>query len=234
MSTANSKSNEKKRASRPGRKLRIFSYLMGLFIGLLLVVPMCRTTGIEFSPVRFQSREFTLYRIPGTNLSFLPTFYSNPTSIHAAPEILGHLQTFSQYEIWHTAGSNSYGGDSFPAKLLLDAIQRKNAEADPYWGVWSLKNPKRASILWPIIQSMAMANLYHEIPETLRFAEGIQAPDDQFQKALLTEIHAIVQKRQALFPTTNPPPKNLDTTSEGIPDWSDVQAWLQKNPIPLE
>jgi hypothetical protein len=81
---------------------------------------------------------------------------------------------------------------------------------------------------------MAMANMYHEIPETLRFAEGIQAPDDQFQKALLTEIHAIVQKRQSLFPTTNPPRKNLDTTSEGIPDWSDVQAWLQKNPIPLE
>lgn len=233
MSSAISPGNKKITTKRPGRKFRLLGFLLGLFILLLLLVPLCKTTGIEFSPVTFQTRQFTLYRVPGTNLAFLPTFYSNSASIDIAPEILSNLQTLSQYEIWHTAGSNSYGGDSFPAKLLLEAIERQDAQANPYWGDWSLRNPNRASILWPIIQSMAMANLYHEIPDTLRFAEGFSGPEVQFQKSLLTEIHAMVQKRQSLYPSTAPTPMNLDPQSEGIPDWKDVQAWLEKNPIPL-
>lgn len=239
MSTSNAGSNRTQASdAQPGpqknnrRILRFLWYSLGLLVLLLVLLPFCRTTGKEFSPIKFQTRSFVLYRIPGTQLQFLPTFFSDPASASNSTEILANLINLSQAEIWHTAGSNSYGGDSFPAQLLLEAIERKDSEFDCFWDVWSANHPNRAKILWPIIQSMAIANLYHEIPESLRLAEGFQGADAEFPKTLLSEIHHLLQKRQTLYPTSSVLPKDFDSRSEGIPEWTDVQKWMQENPIP--
>lgn len=239
MSTSNagSKQTQKTDTQRVPRKssrgiFRFLWYFLGLFVAILVLLPFCRTTGKEFSPIKFQTRTFVLYRFPGTQIQFLPTFFSDPTSASNSTEILANLRNLSLPEIWHTAASNSYGGDSFPAQLLLDAIERKDSEYEYSWDVWSANHPNRAKILWPIVQSLAIANLYHEIPETLRLAEGFQGAEDQFLKALLSEIHQLLEKRQTLYPTSGGLPRDFDSRSEGIPDWSEVQKWMQDNPIP--
>jgi hypothetical protein len=149
-----------------------------------------------------------------------------------APEILGKLKTITQYEVWHTMDTNSDGGDSFPVQLLVQAIERKDAEYEPYWGAWSAMNPKLATVLWPIIQSMAIENLYHEIPETLRFAEGYQGPESGFEKALWMQIHSNLDKRQSLYSSGDLETGYFDRDSEGLPSWKKVQDWLNANPVP--
>jgi len=212
--------------------LQLFAFVFGLVVLILICVPFCRTTGREFSPVTFQSRDLTLYRIPGTNIQFLPTFFEKQSSLPIAPEILGTLRTLSIPDIWHLYSTNSYGGDSFPADLLLKAIARRNAEDAPSWGAWSSQYPARAKVLWPLIQSLAIANLYLEIPEVLRFAEGYQGTDQNFSKALMTEIHRVLDEHKDFYPASDQTERLLEAQSEGIPPRSDVQTWLDTNPIP--
>ena len=151
--------------------------------------------------------------------------------MNCAPEILGNLKTLSQPPLWHPLESNALGGDSFPASLLTSAITRRDSEWDFYWGIWSQKHTARAAVLWPMIQSMAMADLYHDIPETLRFAEGFQGADGEFQSALLAEIHRLIQQRKALYESSSGRPTGKSAQIEGIPEWSDVQRWLDANPL---
>ena len=224
--------------TRPGktqknksRRASFFWITVGL-LGLLLYLSLfCRTTGKEFSPVTFQTRDFYLYRIPGTNIQLLPNFVGNAKSMDLAPEILGNLKTLSQPLLWHPLESNALGGDSFPASLLTSAITRRDSEWDFYWGIWSQKHTARAAILWPMIQSMAMADLYHDIPETLRFAEGFQGADGEFPSALIAEIHRLMQQRKALYESSSGRPTGKSAQIEGIPEWSDVQRWLDANPL---
>lgn len=225
-------------STRPGKtrknkslRASFFWITLGL-LGLLLYLSLfCRTTGKEFSPATFQTRDFYLYRIPGTNVQLLPNFVGNAKSIDLAPEILGNLKTLSGSTPWHPLESNALGGDSFPASLLISAITRRDSEWDFYWGIWSQKHTARAAILWPMIQSMAMADLYHDIPETLRFAEGFQGAEGEFQSALLAEIHRLMQQRKALYESSSGRPTGRSAQIEGIPEWSDVQRWLDANPL---
>lgn len=212
--------------------LRLLAVVFGLVVFFLVALPMCRTTGREFSPVSFQSRDLTLYRFPGTNIQFLPTFFETQSSLPIAPEILGNLKTLSIPDTWHLYSTNSYGGDSFPADLLLNAITRRNAEDAPSWGAWSSQYPNRAAVLWPLIQSLAIANLYLEIPEILRFAEGYQGTDQQFSRALLTQIHSVLVQHKDFYPASDQSEMLIEAQTEGIPLWSDVQNWIDTNPIP--
>jgi hypothetical protein len=161
---------------KKGRLALVLGILAGLLVSLLFLLQLCRTTGLEFSPARFQTRQFYLYRIPGTDLQFLPTFQSSmPNDTPSA--ILKDLRTYDSNDTWHMLKADSRGGESFPANLLVTSLMRLNVENQPYWGAWSSKQPGYAATLWPIIQAMAMSNLYHEIPEVLRFAEGYTGPE---------------------------------------------------------
>jgi hypothetical protein len=110
--------------------------------------------------------------------------------------ILKDLRTYDSNDTWHMLKADSRGGDSFPANLLVTSLMRLNVENQPYWGAWSSKHPGYAATLWPTIQAMAMSNLYHEIPEVLRFAEGYTGPGNDFDHELLKTIHEKIQQRK--------------------------------------
>jgi hypothetical protein len=114
---------------KKGRLALYLGILAGLLVSLVFLLPLCRTTGQEFSPTRFQTRQFYLYRIPGTDLQFLPTFQSSmPNDTPAA--ILKDLRTYgsndSSNDTWHMLKADSRGGDSFPANLLVTSLMRCN------------------------------------------------------------------------------------------------------------
>jgi hypothetical protein len=198
---------------------------------LVVIVQFCYTSGEELNPANFQKRSFLVYRLPGTNLQFLPTFRS-PIGSSAPAEVLRNLTPNATSPGWHIVKSDSYGGEFFPASLLVNALSRNDTDWNPYWDGWSKTNPKLASILWPTIQSMAIGQLYNEIPETLRFAEGYQGSATAFDKELLTEIHRLVQKRKAIYETASDRPTGNAAQEQGIPEWNDVQKWLDAHPIP--
>jgi hypothetical protein len=205
--------------------------LVSLIMGLVVIIQFCYTSGEEINPANFQTRSFLVYRIPGTNLQFLPTFRQpSPSPIPA--EVLRNLTPNASAAGWHVFKSNSYGGEFFPASLLLNALSRTDTDWNPYWNGWSKGHPKLAVVLWPLIQSMAIGQLYNEIPETLRFAEGYRGSPDTFEKELLTEIHRLVQKRKAIYETAKDRPSGTAAQVQGIPEWQDVQNWLDAHTIP--
>ena len=223
---------------KKGRLALYLGILAGLLVSLVFLLPLCRTTGQEFSPTRFQTRQFYLYRIPGTDLQFLPTFQSSmPNDTPAA--ILKDLRTYgsndSSNDTWHMLKADSRGGDSFPANLLVTSLMRCNVENQPYWGAWSSKHQGYAATLWPIIQAMAMSNLYHEIPEVLRFAEAYSGPENDFAHELLKTIHEKIQQRKDRYGLAGSDiPTGKQAESEGIVDWEQAAKWLKDHPIPAK
>jgi hypothetical protein len=200
-------------------------------VSLLFLLPLCRTTGLEFSPALFQTRQFYLYRIPGTDLQWLPTFQSSMPNDTPA-EVLKALKTYSADNTWHMLKADSRGGESFPANLLVTSLMRRNVENQFYWGAWSTKQPGYAATLWPIIQAMAMSNLYHEIPEVLRFAEGYRGSENDFDHELLKTIHEKIQQRKDRYGLAGSDiPTGKQAESEGIVDWDQAAQWLKDHPI---
>jgi len=219
------------RGKKRGRLATYLGVLVGLLVSLIFLLPLCRTSGQEFSPALFQTRQFYLYRIPGTDLQWMPT-YQNAMVNNAPTEVLKDLKTFASNTTWHMLSADSPGGESFPANLLFKALLRSDAEDHLYWGVWSTNHPTRAATLWPIIQSMAMSNLYHETPEVLRFAEGYRGPEGDFAHELLKTVHEQVQQRKDRFGLAGSDiPTGKQAESEGIVDWGQVLEWLEDHPI---
>ena len=219
---------------KKGRLAPVLGILAGLLVSIVFLLPLCRTTGQEFSPARFQIRQFFLYRIPGTDLQFLPTFQSSMPNETPA-EVLKDLKTYASNDTWHMLKSDSRGGDSFPANLLVTSLMRLNVENHLYWGDWSIKQPGYAATLWPIIQAMAMSNLYHEIPEVLRFAEGYSGPASDFDHELLTTVHEKIHQRKDRYGLAGSDiPTGTQAESEGIVDWEQAARWLKDHPIPAK
>ena len=217
---------------KKGRLALVLGILAGLLVSIVFLLPLCRTTGQEFSPARFQIRQFFLYRIPGTDLQFLPTFQSSMPN-DTPSTILKDLRTYDSNDTWHMLKADSRGGDSFPANLLVTSLMRLNVENQPYWGAWSSKQPGYAATLWPTIQAMAMSNLYHEIPEVLRFAEGYTGPGNDFDHELLKTIHEKIQQRKDRYGLAGSDiPTGKQAESEGIVDWDQAAQWLKDHPIP--
>jgi hypothetical protein len=216
---------------RPGRALMFLMILLSMIIGLVVVVLFCYTSGEEFNPSNFQTRSFLVYRIPGTNLQFLPTFRQS-TGSTVPSEVLRNLNASAPASGWHIAKSDSYGGEFFPAGLLLKALGRTDTDWNLYWDGWSKSHAKLAAVLWPTIQSMAMGQLYNEIPETLRFAEGYQGSPEAFAKELHMEIHRLVERRKEIYETAKERPSGSAALDQCIPEWRDVQKWLDAHPIP--
>lgn len=217
---------------KKGRLALVLVILAGLLVSLLFLLPLCRTTGQEFSPARFQTRQFYLYRIPGTDLQWIPTFQSSLPNDTPA-EVLKDLKTYSSNDTWHMLRADSQGGESFPANLLVASLMRRNVENQLYWGAWSNKYPAYAATLWPVIQAMAMSNLYHEIPEVLRFAEGYRGPEYDFAHELLKTVHEKIQQRKDRYGLAGSDiPTDKQAESEGIVDWDQAAQWLKDHPIP--
>jgi hypothetical protein len=46
--------------------------------------------------------------------------------------------------------------------------------ADAYWRTWSIDHPKRAKVLWPVIQQLAVRELYMLMPPLFELAQREQ------------------------------------------------------------
>lgn len=202
--------------------------------GLLSFFYVGAINGTEFSPNTFQSRSFRYLRIPGTMSRLGPTTLG-PTFSTTELEILKHLTRQNGSDTWHPiAIVNSNLAPKYPAALLVESLSRKSPEGNSIWAAWSAKNPALASTLWPFIQSMALNNIYLEIPNILEFAENYSGPVEKFESELHTFAREKLLSHRSLYesnsdsPNNSNSPNNSDSpkNSEVFPTWLAIEKWL--------
>ncbi len=127
--------------------------------------------GEEFCPQLFQKRSFHYWRLPGTKLRIGSTTLS-PAVSPCSKSILQTLASGGASD-WHVS-KVSYGSvarDLGP-QILIDYLDAKDANGANVWDAWSFRNSQQAAVLWPIVQQVALQEMYHCVPDLLRTASG--------------------------------------------------------------
>ena len=127
--------------------------------------------GEEFCPQLFQKRSFQYWRLPGTKLRIGRTTLS-PAVSPCSKSILQTLASGGVSE-WHVSkvGYGSVARDLGP-QILIDYLDAKDANGANVWDAWSFRNSQQAAVLWPIVQQVALQEMYHCVPDLLRTANS--------------------------------------------------------------
>ena len=127
--------------------------------------------GEEFCPQLFQKRGFSYWRIPGTMVRVSQTTLT-PSVSPSSKDILQHLPTSSQSD-WHlSVARQGFYSKEFGPKILIDFLQCSNADGVNLWDAWSFRNPTKAKILWPLVQQVALKEMYFCIPDLLASSDA--------------------------------------------------------------
>jgi hypothetical protein len=113
---------------------------------------------------------------PATNEKSAATKATTPPTPATVPDPW-HLVTLTR------GGVSSQFAD---AKLLTDQLEIRHytqVQTNEYWHDWSIREPNKAKILWPIVQKLAFRELYILMPSL--FSLAMDATDDQaFQRSI--------------------------------------------------
>lgn len=77
---------------------------------------------------------------------------------------------------------------SADAKLLTDQLELlkdNTTGSDKFWEDWSVKEPAKAKVLWPIVQKLAIRELYILLPKI--FTIALDAKDDAALRQSIAE-----------------------------------------------
>ncbi|MCP4888420.1 MAG: hypothetical protein P1U77_12350 [Rubripirellula sp.] len=137
--------------------------------------------GVEFSPTHFQQRQFSFYEIPLIHSQITPIRRTSATPRTATyVRQSGLIPTaFGPPTDWHLV-SISWGlSASKPAdaQLLVDQLELSTGSSD-YWRDWSKDHPQHAKVFWPVIQKLAIRELYVLMPPLFEIAQNDQSAAD--------------------------------------------------------
>ncbi len=165
------------------------TFLAALLVSAALfgiILAQGHVSGVEFSPTHFQRRSFSFYEIPLIKQQITPV--RRTSSPHAALNFLrtkSLIKTMSRTPVqWDLVNlSRGLTGVSLSdAELLLTPLDLMVNDTS-YWKIWSNDHPKHAQLLWPIVQKLAIRDLYIFIPALFELAQ--QEEDFQvFQSAI--------------------------------------------------
>lgn len=160
-------------------------------------------SGREFSPTHFQLREFSFYEIPLLHLQITPIKRSGAT-----PRTATYVRQNGLIKpgtgaptIWHLVSISRglTGSTDADANLLIDQLNLQHA-GDEFWRQWSIDHPKRASILWPVVQKLAERELYILMPQLFELAQIDQTGprlQQNIDRLLRTQYRHLIQDMQA-------------------------------------
>ncbi len=204
--------------AKPRTGIGCFLTILGAF-GLLVAVGILSNwasiSGIEFSPNTFQTRSFAYSRIPGTQMRLSKTKLGTPSS-PTSTDVLKHLPTLNRPQEWHVATITSWGSERHAANVLLEAFRQRDASGLDVWGQWSTKNPNAAAIFWPLVQQVALRQLYSCIPDLLEIAEST-TDSTSLERNVLEAIAKTVVAR-------------LERSSEEVQS-TELLSWLGTLPV---
>ena len=167
------------------RWVTIVSAVILIGILTLLIFFQGRVSGVEFAPTHFQQREFRFFEIPLVHLQITPIkrgATTSKTANYLRVNSLVSTQT-GQPSTWHLVSLSRGLTGSTPADahLLTDQLSLE-VGGDEYWRKWSIDHPQQANVLWPIVQKLAVRELYLLLPPLFEIAQSQQpAADLQIQ-----------------------------------------------------
>jgi hypothetical protein len=139
-----------------------------------------QVSGVEFSPTHFQQRSFSFYEIPLIQVQITPIRRSAISSATANYLRINSLISpgAGPAKVWHVVSITRGLSGTTPGDAQL-LTQPMNLEADgEHWRRWSIDHPEHAKILWPIVQELALRELYVLIPPLLELAQLKQDPKE--------------------------------------------------------
>lgn len=148
-------------------------------MGFLVIRTQGSVSGIEFAPTHFQKRSFAFYEIPLVHWQITPIRRTTNT-LTAATYLKQKSLISSSTKVpnkWDLVelSRGLTGSSPGDASLLVDQLELQS-NGDNFWRSWSKKHPKRAKILWPVVQQLAVRELYVLLPPMMELATI--APDD--------------------------------------------------------
>lgn len=151
----------------------IATVVIGLVMFLVIRI-QGHVSGEEFSPIDFQQRRFSFYEIPLIHVQITPirrvgtttdtARYLRRHSLLATPPRTAatwHLVRIGRRVVRSTAGD---------AELLTEQLSFRR-DGEPHWKRWSEEHPDRAQVFWPVIQKLAVRELYILMPELFERAQ---------------------------------------------------------------
>lgn len=172
-----------KGSSRPRRIGRwvIVVAVLAIVATIALAVRMFgHVEGREFSPESFRHRDFELYEVPYLEVQISPiqrSIRSTDTATYLRQKglvtnIPAKSGDSTADPTWHlvrlTRGLR--GSTHRDAKILTEQLDLQIV-GDHYWKKWSVDHPKKAKVFWPVIQRLALRELYVLMPGLFEIAQ---------------------------------------------------------------
>lgn len=181
--------------SKNNRTLKRWFTAIATVVTVVVFFVIVRTQGYvagsEFSPTRFQQREFSFYEIPLLHIQITPIQRSGSTPAAATyvrqTGLIPRLKKTE--EDWHLVSISRGLGSEKPRdpKLLMDQLELGGN--DEYWRTWSKNKPEHAKILWPLIQKLSIRELYLLMPSLFETAQ-IEQSAAELQASLDAQLQS--------------------------------------------
>lgn len=154
-----------------------------ILIGVLFLIIRVQgyVRGVEFAPSHFQQRRFSFYEIPLIHVQITPIRRAADTPATANYLRVNSLvQTLrGQPTNWHLVSITRGLTAVTPADAQFLVTQLNLASGgDEYWRTWSIDHPQHAKVLWPIVQDLALRELYILLPPLFEIAQIEQTPSE--------------------------------------------------------
>lgn len=174
-----------KNTGSSSRNRRPVAYIVAAVLTLVLVGGFVaiqgNVSGTEFSPTHFRTREFSFYEIPLVHVQLTPitrTDRTGPVERQLRAKTWIKAPNGPPPEPWHLVTiRRGTRASTAHASLLVEEMQLTEL-GKYFWKRWNVDYPKRATVLWPLVQRLAERELYVLIPELLARARSLSGQDD--------------------------------------------------------
>lgn len=179
------------------RWVTVIAAVLLICVLFLLIRLQGQVSGVEFAPTHFQQRSFSFFEIPLIHLQITPIRRSA-----VALDTANYLRVNSLVKTrrgspktWHLVSMTRglTGATPADAQLLSTQLSLEHG-GDQYWRTWSIDHPRHAKVLWPIVQDLAVRELYIVIPPLFEIAQLEQTPSE-----LEAALNARLKKDLALL-----------------------------------
>lgn len=131
-------------------------------------------SGIEFSPTHFQQRTFQFYEIPLIEQQITPirrktVNHSTLNLLRTGGFITPKPNPPTRWDLVSLTRGLTGITPNDAELLVTPLIEDKNG--NNYWKDWVKAHPQQARFLWPIIQKLAVRDLYLFVPPLLEVAQ---------------------------------------------------------------
>ncbi len=140
------------------------------------VLSFGQVSGTEFTPDRFERRDFAYFRIPLVQLQITPVVRwdsSNDLENHLARNALKKHVQVPMAKRWDVAtvkaGTSEEVGD---AAILCHYLDTKNEDDNFLWLAWTKSDEDRAKPLWLAVHHATKIDTYVCIPDLFEIAEA--------------------------------------------------------------